>query len=82
MGSCFLEDDAGNKSSMRLKSFLVTVTFLIIWGIASALKGVVADVPWPILTFVGAFNGLNIVQRVFGEKCPTPDPPAPKPPGG
>lgn len=72
MKAGFFEDDKGNRSSQRLKAFLVTVTFLIVWAWCSMAKGAPVAVDISLLSFVLVFNGFTVWQKGIENKPADP----------
>ena len=68
----FLKDDSPY-STMRLVTFLVTVTFIppfvVVWTYISLHTGVVADIPSGVTTLFGYLFGFKAVQK-FAEVLP------------
>lgn len=68
----FFEGADARLSSMRLKSFLVTVAVLATWCFVSAWKSELQALPETVLGLLLGINGLNVWQRISGEKGTAP----------
>lgn len=70
MAAGFFEDDNGNKSSARLRAFIVLMGFMIVWGTVAIVKKDIPSIPESVLIFVLSVCGITTVQRIWGEKTP------------
>lgn len=63
----FFEDDNGNKSSARLRAFIVLMVFLAVWSAVAIIKREIPSIPESVLIFVLSVCGITTVQRIWGE---------------